>query len=181
MSIEGPAGGRGKWSEPGVPHKGWTCINVEDLGEPLQRCEMCESVDVRHVQYMTHPSYPGTLACGVICAGHMEQNLERAHGRDQTMKSSARRRKAFPDRKGWYENRNGNPQIKLDGCRVTMFNRGGGWKSVVHHLRTGNEAFTRDRIQDIDEAKRAAFDTLTFVLQDAQAAPPRAAMPDLDF
>jgi hypothetical protein len=25
---------RGKWSAAGVPHKGWVCVDIEDLGEP---------------------------------------------------------------------------------------------------------------------------------------------------
>lgn len=25
---------RGKWSKAGVPHKGWHCVDIEDLGEP---------------------------------------------------------------------------------------------------------------------------------------------------
>lgn len=36
---------RGKWSEATVPHKGWSCVGVDDLEEPSQVCEMCESVD----------------------------------------------------------------------------------------------------------------------------------------
>jgi hypothetical protein len=36
------ARGFGKWSQRGVPHKGWTCIGVEDLGrEDRAICEMC--------------------------------------------------------------------------------------------------------------------------------------------
>jgi hypothetical protein len=27
--------GTGKWREPGVPHKGWACSHIEDLGEPV--------------------------------------------------------------------------------------------------------------------------------------------------
>jgi hypothetical protein len=32
----------GKWALPGVPHKGWTCASIDDLGEPSHVCEMCE-------------------------------------------------------------------------------------------------------------------------------------------
>ena len=28
----------GKWSQQGVPQKGWTCIGFEDLGEPAAEC-----------------------------------------------------------------------------------------------------------------------------------------------
>jgi hypothetical protein len=39
----------GKWSQLGVPHRGWHCVDVEDLGEPSQLCQMCEGVDVRYI------------------------------------------------------------------------------------------------------------------------------------
>lgn len=32
----------GEWAQCGVPHKGWTCVDIEDLGEPSAVCEMCE-------------------------------------------------------------------------------------------------------------------------------------------
>jgi hypothetical protein len=39
----------GKWSEPGVPHRGWNCIDIHDVGEPSHLCEMCESQMVRYI------------------------------------------------------------------------------------------------------------------------------------
>ena len=30
--------GTGKWRQQGVPHRGWTCIDIEDLGEPAHTC-----------------------------------------------------------------------------------------------------------------------------------------------
>lgn len=62
----------GKWSLPGVPHKGWSCVHFEDLGEPSQICGMCESAEVRFVHYMEHPEFSETLAVGCVCAEHME-------------------------------------------------------------------------------------------------------------
>lgn len=160
---DGPAGGRGKWSQAGVPHKGWVCINYEDLGEPSMRCQMCESSDIRYVHYMQHSRYQDVLACGVICAGNMEQDLLRADGREKQMKGNARRRANFPRRKAWYTNRNGRPQIKIGAYTVTMFQKANGWGGVVNHplLKTG--AFTRERFPNLESAQRAAFDTLTFL------------------
>lgn len=54
----------GKWSVPGVPHKGWTCIDIEDLGAPDAICEMCERQDIRYVHTIQNPDYAGTLHCG---------------------------------------------------------------------------------------------------------------------
>jgi len=48
----------GKWSMPGFPHSGWTCIDIENLGAPDAICEMCERQDIRYVHAMEHPDYP---------------------------------------------------------------------------------------------------------------------------
>ncbi len=58
----------GKWSQQGVPKKGWACIGFEDLGEPSTQCEMCENQDIRYVHQMQHPDYPHILECGCVCA-----------------------------------------------------------------------------------------------------------------
>jgi hypothetical protein len=39
----------GKWSQAGVPHRGWSCVGVEDLGAPEATCEMCETQKIRYV------------------------------------------------------------------------------------------------------------------------------------
>lgn len=78
-----PSGFRrlGKWSVPGVPHRGWNCIDIEDLGSPEAACEMCKRKEIKCVHVMRHPDYPETLNCGCICAGHMEEDVERARRR----------------------------------------------------------------------------------------------------
>ena len=82
----------GKWSRPEVPHKGWTCTDVEDMEEPSEICEMCETQEIRYVHVMTHPKYPGELRCGVICAGQMERDLVGAYRREAELKKRTRRR-----------------------------------------------------------------------------------------
>lgn len=68
---------RGKWSEAGVPKKGWTCVGVEDLEEPSQLCEMCDSAKIRYAHIMEHPDYPGSLQVGCVCAELMEEDYKR--------------------------------------------------------------------------------------------------------
>lgn len=162
--IEGPRGGRGKWSQKGVPHKGWVCINTEDLGGLTGTCEMCDSVSIRYTHYMMHPDYSEMLACGQVCAGHMSEDLLGAEKRDNTMKANAGRRKRFPHRKAWYRNQNGNLQLKDDNLRITIFCRAGKyWKAVVYNYRTDKSYFTRDSFETVEDAQRAAFDTINFV------------------
>lgn len=99
--MDGPTGGRGKWGQPGVPKRGWVCQGIEDLGEPLETCGMCETMTIRYVHLMVHDDYPEELACGCICSGHMEQDIEAAKVRETTMKNRARRREAWPDLRAW--------------------------------------------------------------------------------
>ncbi|EIM26692.1 hypothetical protein [Microvirga lotononidis] len=119
--FEGPSAGRGKWSQAGVPHKGWTCIGIEDLEDNKVSCEMCEAREVRDAHYMCHPDYPETLLCGGICAGHMEGDLARAEERDHRMINAARRRANWLTRSGWKRSVKGNPTIRTDGYQVTVF------------------------------------------------------------
>jgi hypothetical protein len=73
---------RVKWSESGVPHKGWTCVHIEDLEEPDITCEMCESQNVRYVHHMQHQIYPDILKVGCVCAGHLNAASNRGKWRE---------------------------------------------------------------------------------------------------
>lgn len=161
--MHGPSAGRGKWASPNVPHRGWTCVNVEDLGEPLTICEMCESAEIRYVHYMENARYHGILACGAICAGHMESDLVRAETRDKKMRSDASRRKHFPSRAGWKINEKGNHILKANGFRITVFRKGILWGAVVSRPPADKGFFTREKFSTIETAKMAAFDTMRFV------------------
>jgi hypothetical protein len=78
---------RGKWSQSGVPHKGWLCIEIEDLGSPDLTCEMCESREIRYVHHMQHDSYqsavPSSLPGGVSrTQGHpLDAGVSEHHAR----------------------------------------------------------------------------------------------------
>lgn len=159
--MDGPSGGRGKWSEPGVPKKGWECVNVEDLGEPSKLCEMCEGVHIRYVHYMANTRYPYILACGEICAGHMEEDLVGAERRDKTMRSTAGKRKRFPELKGWRLSASGNPTIKRGPFSVTVFRKGKYWRGVVNTRGLDKPLYTRDIFDSKEDAQRASFDTLS--------------------
>jgi hypothetical protein len=79
----------GKWATHGVPHKGWICVDVEDLGAPDEICKMCETQEIRFVHYMRHPDYPHDLGCGCICAGKMEEDYEGSRQRETILKNAA--------------------------------------------------------------------------------------------
>ena len=51
-----------RWDQPGVPHKGWHCVDVVDLradGESADEtdyatCQMCGNEKIRYVHIMEH-------------------------------------------------------------------------------------------------------------------------------
>jgi len=155
--------GRGKWSKPGVPHRGWNCVDIEDLGEPNLECEMCESQMIRYVHHMEHPQFPEVLQVGCVCAGHLEGDVAAARTREASMKSRSGKRKRWLTRK-WRVSAKGNPWINVDGYRVTVYPRGGGWATTVSVDDNSSVQHSRVNYPTVDRAKLAAFDYITRLL-----------------
>ena|SRR5215471_6093816 len=153
--------GTGKWREPGVPHKGWQCIGIEDLEEPCHLCQMlCEVQIVRYVHTMLHPDY-GELEVGCICAGHMEQDLIGARLRETSFKQRLSRRMNWL-RCRWRVPYSGNEFINThDGFNVVVFQDGETWGARFLHKRSGYVQFSQRPYASADAAKLAAFDAIT--------------------
>ncbi len=100
----------GKWSKPGVPLIGWTCVGVEDLGEASAVCEMCETQEIRYVHSMSHPDYAEELQVGCVCAGRMENDYIGPRSREKALRSAAGRKKRWLGRK-WKISARGNPYL----------------------------------------------------------------------
>jgi hypothetical protein len=145
----------GLWNQAGVPHRGWTCIDVEDLEEPTATCEMCGKEEIRFVHVMEHRERTEPLRVGCICAEKMSEDYVNPRRREEALKNRARRRGNWLKRK-WRISRNGNPFLNVDGVNVTVFTykgrRAGKWGFKVADT-FGDEAFGQ-----IEEAKLAAFD-----------------------
>jgi hypothetical protein len=77
--------GTGRWCEPGVPHSGWECVVVEELGD-LATCDMCQSAQIRYGHHMQHADFDLTLVC---CRGCAEQMCELYDGREAEREARA--------------------------------------------------------------------------------------------
>jgi hypothetical protein len=86
IAGEVPSVSYGKWSQPEVPHKGWVCVGMDDVGDDLITCEMCETAQVRYVHHMKHDGWPEALAVGYVCAGAMERDYVAAGEREKAFK-----------------------------------------------------------------------------------------------
>lgn len=148
---------RGKWSQPGVPHRGWTCVDVLDLGEVNHTCEMCEDTAVRYVHVMHHQDYQyHQLLCGCVCAGNMEQDLVGARRRERDFKQRQSRRRKWLTRK-WRVSARGNEFLNTDGFNMVIYPRGSGWG---YHLSDSDRNYASPAFKTTNEAKLALFDAM---------------------
>jgi hypothetical protein len=153
--------GTGKWRMPGVPQRGWTCEDIEDLAAPGFICEMCEVQEIRYVHTMWHPDYYETLRCGCICAGHMEQDLVAAKQREKIFKRRLSRRAHWLHRH-WRTSGNGNAFLNTqDGFNVVVFQNGDTWGARFVDKETGYTRFSQRPYYSESAAKLAAFDAIT--------------------
>jgi hypothetical protein len=148
----------GKWSVSGVPHKGWTCTNTEDLGsKDMKTCEMCERTEIRYAHTMTHPDYKGPLVVGEICAGHMEGDLLRAKNREREVRNRVGRRVRWPHSK-WKISKSGNEYRNHGGYNCVLKEWPQGWQVLLRPLPDGELIPGKKRFATPEAAKLAAFD-----------------------
>lgn len=146
---------RGLWSHPGVPHKGWTCVNVEDHEEPTETCEMCGNESVRFLHVMEHPEH-GPVKAGCVCASRMEQDYRAAKGRERHLRNWSARRNRFVA-KPWRRSRNGNYFLRTPGhvfIAMPSPYQPGRWAAA----RDGK--FSPVTFADFDEIKLRVFEYL---------------------
>ena len=151
---------RGKWSQAGVPHKGWRCVDVEDRAAADHVCQMCESQPVRFVHHMEHDDYSEILEVGCVCAGHMEQDLEGARRRDRAMASRAGKRARWLQRQ-WRVSAKGNEWLRADGYRVVVYRKGTEWGATVASADDRFVHHGRRTFRTASEVKLAAFDFIS--------------------
>ena len=148
----------GKWAQPGVPHRGWECVDIEDLGDVEAICEMCEAVHIRFVHTMEHPDQEA-LRVGCVCAGNMEQDLVGARRRESEFRKRQSRRSRWLTR-SWRTSRAGNDYLNTDGFNVVVFRKGGGWSTRVEECDGERAVFSQRPYATVEQAKLAAVDAM---------------------
>lgn len=75
----------------------------------------------------------------------------------------ARRRAAWPLRKGWRRTDKGNLSIAAHGYRITVFRRSSGFGAVLSKIDVGFKRFSRRTYDSETAAQLATHDALTAV------------------
>jgi hypothetical protein len=150
---------RGMWSTPNVPHKGWFCTGMEDMGDVLETCEMCQSAVIRFVHVVAHREWPNPLRVGCVCAGNMTRDLWGARRREVEFKTSIRRRENWLDGwangKGWRESAKGNQYRKKDGYRIVIYQGRGAWFAHVQGSQFDDDGYEIEGENDRRSASKA--------------------------
>ena len=141
------------WKRDDVPHTGWTCTGVSDLGSPCKICEMCGRQIIRYVHHMIHPRFR-PLGVGCVCAGKMEGDIDAARKMERDLKNRQSRLDSFIMRQ-WKQSRNGNPYLKISGHLIVLYKlQNGRWKYLI------DGQFCETRYESREDAATAAFHAL---------------------
>ena len=146
----------GKWSQQGVPHKGWQYRGFTDLEDLVGSCEMCETRSIRYVHYMEHPDYDAMLGVGRVCAGKMEEDYTAAQQREKRAQSIARRRTTWMKAK-WRTSSKGNSFINRNGLNIVVYPSFRRWGYQIRE-REGERSRRQSGFASEDDAKLAAFE-----------------------
>lgn len=155
-----------RWDLQGVPHKGWSFVEMEDAGDATSRCEMCGNERVRYVHVMSHRTYE-TLRVGCVCAEKMLDDYVGPQRREREFKRKIQAKVGASDRahdfarlasNTWWD----NGKLKWSGIArrkkyfITVFQRPQGWQFRV--ARRNQEAeFGINSYEDVNAAFRAAL------------------------
>ena len=139
------------WKRDDVPHEGWECTGIIDLGEPVGICRMCGHQIIRYVHIMRHPDYHRTIGAGCICAGRMEGDVERAKQREADFKNRQSRLETFlslPRKRS----RNGHEYVKYKGEIITLLEdkfKKGYWKTAFRNKYSAPFATKEEALREI--------------------------------
>lgn len=151
----------GKWRQPGVPHSGWICEDIEDLGAPTAVCQMCEVRSIRYVHHLTHPDFGDeALGVGCVCAEKMEQDYVQPRARERNLRNAAARKRRWLTR-NWRISASGNDFLNTDGMNIVVFQRPNGtWSTRITDRFSSAKKYSRRTYASEDAAKLKAFDEM---------------------
>ena len=154
------------WKIPGVPHKGWRLIDVEDIREEGQSewetdyesCMMCGNDKIRYVHIVSNDEYGKELRVGCNCAEKMTGDYVNPEQRERELRNRASRKSNWKNRE-WRVSRNDNYFFNYENHHLLIFrDKLSGKLKLKIDDRYGNKKY-----DDIDIAKIAAFKNVEYL------------------
>lgn len=94
------------WNRQGLPHKGWSCVNVVDSGHASSKCEMCGNSNLRYIHFLEHDEYDGQLKVGGECSQKLAENYSTASSVEEYTRRYPKEQAKWPSK--WKTSRKGN-------------------------------------------------------------------------
>lgn len=154
-----------RWDRPGIPHKGWEYIGMEDLGEeccpgeeiPYEQCDMCGNEKIRYVHIMKHPDIKGEFRVGCDCASNMAENYMDPERNERDLRNRSNRRKNFMKQEWCHNIEKDSYTLRYKGENITIVKSKYGTWGVVFHAEWRWE-YNGRKMRDLHIAKLVAFD-----------------------
>jgi len=148
------------WKQQGIPHKGWTLVDVYDVredgqsedGTSYETCMMCGNEKIRYVHVVSHPDIDEEFIVGCQCAEKLTDDYENPQRREKELRNKTNRRTNFLKRK-WKISTKGNEYLNIDEHHILVSKDSKTHKYTVKiDDKWGNKRFDTPK-----QAKIAAF------------------------
>lgn len=154
------------WRQQGIPHKGWTLLDVIDVREydqaewetNYETCMMCGNEKIRYVHIVEHPEVEDEFRVGCTCAEKMTSDYINPERRERELRSRAIRRINWAKRE-WKRSKNGNYFLNIQERHLLIFKDK---KTNKYKVKVG-ERFGKKTFDTLEEAKIAAFNGMEYL------------------
>lgn len=154
------------WKQQGIPHKGWTLVDVIDIREDGQTkwetdyetCMMCGNEKIRYVHLVEHTEINEGFRVGCTCAEKMTNDYINPERRERELKNRAKRRIIWT-KKNWKRSKNGNYFLNIEERHLLIYRDK---KTNKYKVKIG-ETFGNKIFDSLEKAKIAAFNGMEFL------------------
>jgi len=159
------------WKQSGVPHKGWTLVDVIDIREdgqseddtPYESCMMCGNEKIRYVHIVTHDEIDEEFRVGCICAENMTNDYVNPKRLERDLRNKANKRRTWL-KKEWKVSQNGNRYLNYNDHHLLIYRDK---KTDKYKVKIG-EIFGKKKFDTIQEAKNAVFNGILYLKDNDQ-------------
>lgn len=159
------------WRQEGIPHKGWTLVDVIDVredGRPesetdYETCMMCGNEKIRYVHIVEHPEVDEDFRVGCTCAQNMTDDYVNPQERERELRNRASRRVNWIKKK-WKTSKNGNLFLNIEDKHLLIYKDK---KTNKYKVKIG-ETFGRKAFDNLRAAKMAAFNGMEYLKEQGE-------------
>jgi hypothetical protein len=154
------------WKQQGIPHKGWTLVDVVDVREngqseedtEYETCMMCGNEKIRYVHIVEHVELGNEFRVGCTCAEKMTNDYLNPERRERELRNRANRRINWT-KKDWKRSKNGNHFLNIEEHHLLIYRV----KNTNKYKVKIDETFGKKTFDTLEKAKIAAFNGMEYL------------------